>query len=198
MAYFKYGEKELTYLKSKDVTLKKAIENIGLIHREVNPNLYEGLISSIIAQQVSSKAAKTVWNRLLACVSEVTPANISTLEVETIQKLGMTMRKATYIKAISKRIVNEELNLNALNHLSDAEVIKQLKALPGIGTWTAEMLMIFSMERQDILSWDDLAIRRGLMRLYGLDTIDRKTFEMYRTLFSPYGSVASLYLWAIS
>lgn len=198
MAYFKYGQKELDYLTKKDVILGKAIDSIGLIEREVTPDLFQGLISSIIAQQISSKAADTVWNRFVSLVGNVTPERVAALDVEAIQKQGMSTRKATYIKSISENIHTGVYDLEGLSLLSDEEVAKSLKSLPGIGVWTAEMLMIFSMQRQDILSWDDLAIRRGMVRLYGLETLDRPTFESYRKIYSPYGSVASLYLWELS
>ena len=108
------------------------------------------------------------------------------------------MRKAKYIHQIACLVADGQLDLNALSHENDDTIAKTLKSLPGIGVWTAEMLMIFSMQRPDIVSWDDLAIRRGMMKLYGLDTLDKKTFMHYKQLYSPYGSVASLYLWAIS
>lgn len=198
MEYFKYGQKELDYLAEKDEILGKAIQSIGRIDREVTPNLFQGLISSIIAQQISSKAADTVWKRFVTLAGEVTPERVAALDVETIQKQGMSTRKATYIKAISESIFTGVYDIEGLSSLSDEEVAKSLKSLPGIGVWTAEMLMIFSMQRPNILSWDDLAIRRGMMRLYGLETLDRATFEAYRSVYSPYGSVASLYLWALS
>ena len=198
MAYFKYDQTQLDYLRKKDAVLGKAIDSIGQIDREVTPDLFEGLISSIIAQQISSKAADTVWSRFVTLAGEVTPLRVASLDVETIQKQGMSTRKATYIKSISESILIGAFDLEGLAALSDEDVAKALKSLPGIGVWTAEMLMIFSMQRQDILSWDDLAIRRGMMRLYGLETLDRATFETHRKNYSPYGSVASLYLWELS
>ena len=198
MHYFEYGDEAVHYLKKKDKKLGAAIDQIGPIQREVLPDLFRGLVSSIIAQQISSKAADTVWKRFEILVGDVTPHNVSNTDVEIIQKQGMTMRKATYIKSIATMIHTGEFDLEVLATLPDEEIAKRLKSLPGIGVWTAEMLMIFSMQRQDIVSWDDLAIRRGIMRLYGLESLDRATFESYKNRYSPYGSVASLYLWALS
>jgi len=81
--------------------------------------------------------------------------------------------------------------------MEDSEVIAKLSALRGVGVWTAEMLLIFSLQRSDVLSWGDLAIKKGIMKLYGLESLSREQFEEYRRLFSPYNSVASLYLWEI-
>lgn len=198
MHYFEYGDEAINYLKKQDKKLGAAIDRIGPIQREIMPDLFKGLISSIIAQQISSKAADTVWKRFELLVGDVTPHNVSQVDVSDIQTRGMSMRKATYIKSISEMIHSGAFNLDELATLSDEEITKRLKSLPGIGIWTAEMLMIFSMQRQNIVSWDDLAIRRGMMRLYGKTELDRATFDYYKKRYAPYGSVASLYLWALS
>lgn len=198
MTYFKYNQKAIDHLKECDTKLKCAIERIGEIKRPTVPDLYEGLINSIIAQQISTKAAATVWGRLETLVGTVTPESVGQYGIEDIQKLGMTFRKATYIHEITSKILEGSLSLEAFKTLSDQEVIKALKALPGIGVWTAEMLLIFTLGRMDVLSYDDLGIRRGMMKLYGLTKLERKAFEEYRNLFSPYGSVASLYFWALA
>ena len=198
MKYFEYDSKAIQYLKNVDPILGQAIDEIGDIKREVTPDLFEGLVSSIIAQQISSKAADTVWSRFERLCGPVTPLSVSQTTPESIQAQGMSMRKAKYIHQIACLVADGQLDLNALSHENDDTIAKTLKSLPGIGVWTAEMLMIFSMQRPDIVSWDDLAIRRGMMKLYGYDTLDKKTFMHYKQLYSPYGSVASLYLWAIS
>jgi len=119
-------------------------------------------------------------------------------DINSIQKCGMTFRKASYIKNIAQSVCSSELNINELNDLSDDEVIKKLISLNGIGVWTAEMLMIFSMKRPDIVSWGDLAIRRGICMLYNHKELTKTHFERYKKRYSPYGSVASFYLWALS
>jgi DNA-3-methyladenine glycosylase II len=196
--YFEYGELEVNYLKSIDPKLKMTIEKIGKIERAVETDLFTALASNIVSQQISTKAAVTVWNRLVSLVDEVTPISLNKLSIEEIQKCGMSFRKASYIKEMVIKVVNKELDINSLNELSDDEVIKELVKIKGIGKWTAEMLLIFSMERANILSFDDLAIHRGLRILYGHDNVDKQLFENYCEVYSPYGSVASLYLWKIS
>lgn len=198
MESFKYGSTEIEYLKKKDKKLAEAINRIGMIVREVTRDLFTALISSIVAQQISSKAADTVWNRLVSKLGSITPEIIYNTSAEEIQQCGLTMKKAGYIKGIAEAVINGELKIEELDKLSNEEVIKCLSALNGIGVWTAEMLMIFSMQRPDVLSYGDLAIRRGIMMLYHHKTLDKERFERYRKRYSPYGSVASLYLWAIS
>lgn len=198
MEIFKYGETEINYLKKKDKKLSEAIDRIGKIERRVIPDLFAALINSIIGQQISSKAADTVWNRLINLVGEIKTETIIQTDINDIQKCGMTVRKASYIKYIAESVSSGELNINELNNLLDKEVIKKLSSLNGVGVWTAEMLMIFSMERPDIVSWGDLAIRRGMCNLYHHNELTRAQFERYKKRYSPYGSVASLYLWALS
>jgi DNA-3-methyladenine glycosylase II len=198
MKYFQYGEKEIEYLKSKDKKLAAAIERIGIIEREATAEPLIALISSIISQQVSKKAAETVWNRFCELLGQVTPENILMADPEIIQKCGMTMKKVGYIKGIAEAAASGEIDFNNLDVLSDEEIIKKLTTLHGVGVWTVEMLLIFSLNRPNIVSYKDLAICRGMMNLYGLKALSKEQFEKYRKRYSPYGSVASLYLWRLS
>jgi DNA-3-methyladenine glycosylase II len=198
MGFFNYGKTEIDYLRKKDKRLGRAIDEIGIIERPVTPDLFTALVSSIISQQISAKAAVTVRTRMQERLGAITPETITSASVEEIQQCGLSTRKAGYIKGIGMAIVQGELDLSGLLKLSNEEVIAKLSALKGVGTWTAEMLLIFSMERPDVVSWDDLAIRRGMMKLYGHKTLTKEQFERYRKRYSPYGSVASLYLWAVS
>jgi len=198
MTYFQYGEKEIEYLKKKDKKLAAAIDRIGLIKRELTTDPFEALIASIVSQQISKKAAETVWNRFCNAVIDITPENILRVGDEEIQKCGMTMKKVGYIKGIAEAAVSGEVDFKNLEVLTDEEIIKKLSSLHGVGVWTAEMLLIFSLNRPNVVSYKDLAICRGMMNLYGLKSLTREQFEKYKKRYSPYGSVASLYLWQLS
>ncbi|WML34536.1 hypothetical protein [Clostridium sp. OS1-26] len=130
--------------------------------------------------------------------SEITLRNIAKLAADEIQRCGMTMKKAECIKNIAEIIEQGKLNLSELYNLSDAEVIKRLSSLNGIGKWAAEMLLINSMKRPDVISFGDIAIRRGICKLYGLESITKEEFKKYKERYSSYGSVASIYLWELS
>jgi len=195
---FEYGRKEIDYLKGKDKKLGAAIDRIGIINRRIIPDPFTALVSSIVSQQISSKAADTVWNRLLSLLGSVNPENINELGLPEIQSCGMSERKAGYIKGIAEAAISGEVDFGALDALSDEDIIKRLSSLRGVGVWTAEMLLIFSLCRPDVVSYKDLAIRRGMMNLYGLKELPEEKFKRYRKRYSPYGSVASLYLWALS
>ena len=198
MNYFEYSQEELDLLKAKDKTLARYIDEIGFIQRRVIPGLYAALVNSIVGQQISTKAQVTIWQRMQDKFGEITPENILQYSNEEIQSSGISMKKAGYIKDAAEKIVSKELDLEALHDMSDAEVCQQLSQLKGIGVWTAEILMIFSMQRKDIFSFDDIAILRGLRMVYRHRKITRELFEKYRRKFSPYASIASLYLWEIS
>lgn len=196
--YFEYGEKEKQWLRSRDPVLSAAMDEIGHVHREVQPDLFKALINSIVGQQISTKAHVTIWNRMQERFAPITPENFENLRAEDIQTCGISMRKALYIKSIADAVSDGGLDLTLLPAMTDAEISASLVQLKGIGLWTAEMLMIFSMQRPDILSWDDLAIQRGLRMLYRHRTITPKLFAKYKKRYSPHASVASLYLWAIA
>ena len=198
MKHFLYGKKEIEYLKSKDPILGAAIDEIGMLQRPVNPDLFSALINSIVGQQISSKAQKTVWERVQKECKKVTPEAISEMPDERLQQCGLSFRKVSYIKSITEAVISGEVDLESLNELSDEDVCTKLNSLKGIGVWTAEMLMIFSMQRPDILSYGDLAILRGLRMLYHHRKITPALFAKYKRRYSPYASVASLYLWAIA
>ncbi|WP_132927578.1 DNA-3-methyladenine glycosylase family protein [Sodalis ligni] len=198
MAIFEYGAKELNWLAKRDKRMAQAIERFGIISRPMMPDLFAALVRNIVDQQISTKAAVTVNGRLRTLAGAITPAAMEQLTAQQIQSCGMSMRKALYIKGAATAVMSGELDLAAIGGYTDGEVIAALSRLPGIGIWTAEMLMMSSMGRPDILSWGDLAIRRGMMNLYRHRELPRERFERYRRRYSPYGSTASLYLWAYS
>lgn len=188
----------MEYLKKKDKKLGAVIDRIGMIEREVIPDLFIALIFSIVSQQISAKAASTVCSRLEKCFMVINPETISSATVEEIQQCGLSFRKSAYIKGIGVAVHEKKLVLSELARLPDDVVIRHLSSLNGVGRWTAEMLLIFSMGRMDVVSFDDLAIQRGMKATYGLKELNRELFEKYRKKYSPFGSVASLYLWAVS
>lgn len=196
--YFTYETEETDWLKAADPVLGKAVDAIGHIDRPVIPDLFTALISSIVSQQISNAAYATVWGRMCSRIDPMTPETIDAASIEEVQACGISYRKAGYIKDIAGLVLDGSLNLAELSALPDDEVCKRLCALRGIGVWTAEMLMIFSMQRKNIISWDDLALHRGLRMLYRHRSITPKLFAKYKRRYAPYATVACLYLWAIA
>jgi len=196
--YFAYGEKETAYLKSKDKKLGEAIDTIGHIERKTDGDLFSSVVHHIVGQQISTAAQATIWRRISEALGAVNAAAIGDASVAELQKFGMTFKKAEYIKDFAAKVRGGEFDIESLAHKTDEEVIAELSALKGIGVWTAEMIMTFCLQRPDVLSYGDLAIHRGIRMLYRHRRVDKKLFEKYRRRYSPYGTVASLYLWAIA
>lgn len=196
--YFVYGQKEIDGLSRKDKRLAAVMERMGPIQREVHTDLFNALMNAIVGQQIATKAQQTIWGRLVLTLGTVSPQTVDAADTEVLQGVGLSYRKVGYMKAAARKVVLGELDVAALEHMDNAELCATLCALDGVGVWTAEMLMLFSLQRPDVFSFGDLAILRGLRMLYRHKTVSRQRFETYRKRFSPYGSVASLYLWAIA
>ncbi|WP_238528300.1 DNA-3-methyladenine glycosylase family protein [Acetonema longum] len=196
--YFAYGEKETEYLRQKDKRLGEVIEKIGHIYRKTDTDLFSSVIHHIIGQQISTKAQATIWQRMQNTFGTVTAGKIAITNENELQGFGMTFRKAEYIIDFSQKVQDGSFDLDGIRQKTNEEAIAALSALKGIGAWTAEMILLFCLERPDVFSFDDLAIQRGLRMVYHHRKIDRKLFEKYRRRFSPYCSVASLYLWAVA
>ena len=196
--HFEYGEKEISYLKSKDAKLAEVIDTLGFVEREIDTDLFSAVVHHIIGQQISTKAQATIWQRMQDALGQVNAETILSAGVSNLQALGISFRKAEYITDFARKVHTGEFDIEAVSQMSDTDAISALSSLKGIGVWTAEMILLFCMQRPEIFSYDDLAIQRGLRMVYHHRRIDRKLFEKYRRRFSPYCSVASLYLWAVS
>ncbi|NLX76181.1 MAG: DNA-3-methyladenine glycosylase 2 family protein [Clostridiaceae bacterium] len=197
-AYFEYGEKETGYLKSRDKKLAEAIDRIGMVRRKIIPDPFCALVHSIVEQQVSGKTAQTVFDRLNGKAGGITPENILKLETEEIRNCGMSARKAGYIRGIAEAAITGAVDFDSLKSKTDREIIETLTKLRGVGVWTAEMLLIFSLQRPDVISFNDFGIRKGIMKLYGINELTMEKFSEYRRIYSPYATTASIYLWEIA
>ena len=196
--FFQYGKQEISHLKQNDKKLGDAISQIGMIQRRTEPDLFSSIIRHIVGQQISKAAQETVWQRMCEFLGGITPESIEKVSINELQAKGITFKKAGYIKGFAEKVLNKEFDIDSLYTKGDEEVIKYLTTLKGIGVWTAEMVLIFCMQRPDVVSFGDLGIRRGMQILYDHEKIDRKLFENYRKRYSPYGTTASLYLWEIA
>lgn len=195
MEFYKYGKKELDYLGSRDEAMKNLIAEVGMIERLVDLDPFSALMESIISQQISMKAAATIIQRVLEVTQGMTPEQLMKVGPLALRACGCSERKVHYILSIAQAALDKTVDFTTLASKSDEEIIAILTKLPGVGIWSAEMILLFSLQREDVLSYGDLMIRKGIMKLHHLDTLSKKDFEHYRQLYSPYGSIASLYLW---
>ena len=195
---FKYGKKEIEYLKSRDRRLGAIIDQIGHIRWTVEPDLFSAIVQNIVSQQISGSAAASILARIEEKLGTITPKSVAKTNVQTFRACGVSLRKTEYIKEFAAKVVSGELDLDAVAKMPDAEVIATLSSLRGIGVWTAEMLLLFTLQRPDILSYGDLGIHRGMRMVYRHRKITKKLFAKYRRRLSPCGSVASLYFWMVA
>ena len=195
---FRYGKKEIEYLKSRDRRLGEVIDQIGHIRWTVEPDLFSAIVQNIVSQQISGSAAASILARIEEALGEITPEAVAKTDVQVFRNCGTSLRKTEYIKDFAAKVVSGELDLAAVAKMPDAEVIAALSSLRGIGVWTAEMLLLFTLQRPDILSYGDLGIHRGMRMVYRHRKITKALFEKYRRRLSPCGSVASLYFWMVA
>ena len=126
-----------------------------------------------------------MWERLRAALGEVSAQTVASLDAEALRGMGMSLRKGGYILDFARRVRTGAFDIEAVRRMDDQQAVAALTALKGVGVWTAEMILLFCLERMDVLSYGDLAIRRGLRMLYRHKTLDRERFERYRRRYSP-------------
>ena len=185
---------------SQDPVLKKVVEAYELPEDHIRPDAYLSLIRAIVGQQLSTKAAKTIYERFLNLFEEKypDPETLLKMDIETLRTAGLSRNKAQYIKNIADFAINEGLQKEDLDHLSDEEAIKHLISIKGVGKWTVQMLLMFSLDRPDILPVDDLGIQQAMIGLYGIEeegkSLKKKMLEIAEP-WRPYRTTASRYLW---
>ncbi len=196
--HFVYGERELDHLRKRDKRLARVIDRVGPVRREVDPDLFSAVVHHIVGQQISTKALATVWGRFRGSLGTVNAVTVLGAGEEGLRALGLSGRKASYILDFAERVDEGSFDLDAVRAMDDADAVAALSSLKGVGVWTAEMILLFCLQRPDVFSYGDLAIHRGLRMVYRHREVGPERFERYRRRFSPYGSVASLYLWAVA
>ncbi len=160
-------------------------------------DLFSALVQSLVSQQLAVRAADAIFRRLRDRLGGLTADRLLAADFETLRTCGLSGRKIDYLRGIAGAAQSGELDCERLAARSDAEVVSELVKLRGVGEWTAEMLLIFALGRPDVLSYKDLGIRRGIALLLHRDPLSRADFEEFRRRCSPYGTLASLYLWKI-
>ena len=183
---------------SKDQRLAKLIRTIGNYEIRITKNKYESLVEAIITQQLSGSAAKSISKKFRNMYSTRFPKPIDVIKTSDtrLRRSGLSKMKAEYIKDVSKKIESRDLQLSKISKLSDEEVVAELTKIRGIGRWTAEMFLIFTLGRLDILPVGDLGLRKGIQKLYSMPEIPkdeeiRKIAEKWR----PYRTIATWYIW---
>lgn len=165
---------------------------------ECTGDLFSGLVQSVTGQQLCTSAADAIYARVLELFGgDITAEALINADTGQLRACGLSCRKIEYLRGIAEAQLTGGLDFAGLSSQSDAEIISELTQLKGVGEWTAEMLLIFTLGRPDVVSFKDLGIRKGMMLLYGLDELTQTAFDAYRRRYSPYGTIASLLLWRI-
>jgi DNA-3-methyladenine glycosylase II len=192
----------INFLKESDHVLGQLIEQIGpcqLDSLQQNGDLFSSLSRAILYQQLSTKAAATIHRRFLELYPEKPfPSALDILNTpeEVLRNVGISRPKISYLKDLATKVLEGLPTLEELEAMDDESIIKTLTQVKGIGRWTVQMLLIFRMNRQDVLPIDDLGVRAGIRKVYDLNELpDRKTIESLGQKWKPYCTVASWYLW---
>lgn len=187
---------DLAALKAKDQRMADLVDYLGEIERTGLPDPFLALVRNIVFQQLSGTAADSIWQRLQKKLDSVTADNLREISAEKLLDCGLSNRKVTYLKELAAAVINGDFKPDQLHQLSNQQIIEELVKLKGIGVWTAEMFLIFSLNRKDVISYNDLGIRKGVQWFEGLNSEpSKKQFSKFKQKFTPYNTLVSLYLW---
>ena len=186
----------IKFISSSDKRLGALINCIGDLELELRDDHFSSLIRAILGQQLSLNVARAIWERLCKACNTITPGVLLSAEENVLKKAGLSNAKIKYIKTLSSMVSNGELKLNNISLLDDESAINSLTKVPGLGRWTAEMFLIFSLGRIDVLPVNDAGIRRAIKTYYSLDNMPKPNeIELIGEKWKPFRSVATLYLW---
>lgn len=190
-------EEAIKFLK-KDPKLAKIIKQVGSYNVKITKNRYQSLVEAIIAQQLSGNAAESILGKFKKLYKSKFPKPIEVIKTpdSKLRLVGLSKMKVSYIKDLSKKIENNHLNIRKITAYSDEFIIEQLTSVRGIGRWTAEMFLIFSLGRLDVLPVGDLGLKKGIQLMYSYDELPKeKEIEQLAEAWRPYRTVVTWYLW---
>jgi DNA-3-methyladenine glycosylase II len=191
------------HLRSVDHVMRRIIDERGPIDPETDrrgsrPDPYQALARAIVGQQLSTKAARSIWERLVEILGGTfpEPSGLLAVDAESIRAAGLSRSKVNFLRDLAERVEDGRLDLERLMELPDEDVVATLTEIKGVGPWTAEMLLIFHLGRPDVMSAGDLGIRRAVQIEYGLDELPGPTdLERIAEPWRPHRTLACLYLW---
>ena len=186
------------HLCKADEVMREIIHRVGPVRLRLERNRFAMLVRSIISQQISTSAARSIHRRLKELLSPgaITPADIVTLRTRQLRSVGLSGQKASYIQDLAGKVDSGEVNLSQIGRLTDERVIEQLTRVRGIGHWTAQMFLMFSLGRPDVFPYGDLGIRSAIRKAYQLEELpDRTQSEQIARPWHPHATIASWYLW---
>ena len=189
--------KAINHLRQSDRVLGEIIDEVGRYGIQYKPPTFHSLARSILFQQLSGKAASTIFGRLVAATSDpLSPEAVLKLAITDLRPLGVSQQKATYIRDLAERTAAGQIRFERLSRLTDEKIIAELTQVKGVGVWTVHMFLIFALRRPNVLPVGDLGIRNAIQRAYKLKkTPGPAEIARIAEPWHPYCSVASWYLW---
>lgn len=192
----RYLAPAVEHLRKGDPTFGTVLDAVGPCTLRLRRDRFDTLVRSILSQQLSTAAARTIRNRLVDQIGIPRPDTLLALSDDEFRGCGVSLQKASYLRDLATRVGSGELPLGRLGRLSDEEVIERLISVKGIGRWTAQMFLIFSLGRPDVFPHDDLGIRNAIRRLYGFSEMPKRDeMDAVAVPWRPYASIACWYLW---
>jgi DNA-3-methyladenine glycosylase II len=191
-------ESALRHLRRRDPVLKQIISQVGPYAMKYHPPTFQALVSSIVYQQLSGKAAATIFGRFKSCcgVRTLNPAAVLAVSEEQMRAAGLSGQKARYIRDLAEKTANGEVRFGKHKKMSDEEIIAELTQVKGIGVWTVQMFLMFALQRPDVFPVLDLGVRNGMQKLYNLGPEAKyPDYESIAENWRPYRSIASWYMW---
>lgn len=186
----------VSHLRARDPILGTLIDAVGPCTLKLRRNRFDALVRSILSQQISTAAARTIRARLEERIGIPRPETILALTVEDMRECGISPQKSKYLHDLAEHVASGRLPLHRLGRLADDDVIEKLIAVKGIGRWTGQMFLMFSLGRPDVLPHDDLGIRSAMRRLYDLpDMPSRDKMNEIASPWRPHATLACWYLW---
>ena len=184
------------HLVKKDRVMKRLIPLFGDACLQTRGDAFVTLARSIVGQQISVKAAQTVWDRFALLPRKITPASVLRLKVDDMRAAGLSARKVEYLVDLALHFDSGSLHVHAWEGMDDDDIIAELVAIRGIGRWTAEMFLIFHLMRPNVLPLDDVGLINGISRNYfSGEVVSRSDAREVAAAWAPYCSVATWYIW---
>ncbi len=191
-----YWEEACKHLSKKDRVMRRLIPQFGEACLQSRGDAFVTLARSIVGQQISVKAAQTVWDRFILLTKKLTPASILKMKVDDMRAAGLSARKVEYLVDLALHFDNGGVRVKEWDAMQDEEIIAELVAIRGIGRWTAEMLLIFHLMRPNVLPLDDVGLINGISRNYfSGESVSRSEAREVAAPWAPYCSVATWYIW---
>ncbi|MDT8991426.1 DNA-3-methyladenine glycosylase 2 family protein [Curvibacter sp. APW13] len=191
-----YWAEACKHLMKKDRVMKRLIPQFGEACLETRGDAFVTLARSIVGQQISVKAAQTVWERFSELPKRMVPAQVLRLKVDDMRAAGLSARKVEYLVDLALHFENGSLHVGAWESMDDEAIIQELVSIRGIGRWTAEMFLIFHFMRPNVLPLDDVGLINGISQNYfSGETVSRSDVREVAAAWAPYCSVATWYIW---